>query len=236
MGKDGKALKNSPPAVGVCVVTYKRPAQLAKLLQRLKVATVYPRYRVYVIIDYEEDRRTLKSLQENKLFGRTPLEKVEMFPSSAECVKATNRSYSIGDEPFFAWMSDDMEPEQGWLQEAMKCMATFPDGEGLVVFQDGIQNGRNACAGLISRNFIDTKLEGIFQSEAYVHFCADRELFTRSKRLERVKYCPTSMVWHNHPSSKGEHKSEDDSVYATSLPLWPTDKRMFQKRALRGFK
>ncbi|KKN28212.1 hypothetical protein LCGC14_0856760 [marine sediment metagenome] len=232
----GERMETNGSAIGICVITFKRSKRLIKMLSKIKEKTLYENYKVYIIIDHEEDQETLKEIEKSGIAETLSIEKIEMFPSSAECVKATNRSYSIGDEPFFAWISDDMEVEKGWLQEAMKCMQTFPDREGLIVFQDGIQNGRNACAGLISRNYIKTKLKGIFQNEIYKHFCADSELFRRCKLIDCVKYCPTSVVWHNHPSAKGKRKSENDTVYTQSLPLWRRDRAIFRKRREEGFK
>lgn len=229
-------MKTDEPAVGICVVTFKRPKQLIKMLSWIKERTLYGNYKIYIIIDYEEDQVTLKEIEKSAITEKFPIEKIEMFSSRAECVKAVNRCYSIGEEPYFVYLSDDMEVETGWLREAVKCMQIFPDREGLVVFKDGIQNGRNACAGLISRAYIKTELGDIFWNEIYVHFTADTELFEKSKRIGRVKYCPTSVVWHNHPYAKGSHKVKTDGVYTQSLPLWKKDREIFNLRVKGGFK
>lgn len=223
-------------AVGICVVTFRRPKLLVKMLAQIKERTLYESYKVYVIIDHEEDRATLKVLERAGVTEKMAIEKIEMFPSSAECVKATNRCYSIGEEPYFVWLSDDMEVEEGWLQEAMKCMQTFPLGEGLVVFQDGIQDGRNACAGLISRAYIKKELGGIFYNEIYKHFNADTELFMKSKMRDKIKYCPTSVVWHNHWSGKGNHKVKTDDVYTQSFAQLGGDSAIFENRKRESFK
>jgi len=224
------------PAVGICVTTFNRPKRLVEMLSWIKERTLYANYKVYIIIDHEEDRVTLKEIEKSGITKKLPCEKIEMFPSRAECVKVINRCYSIGDEPLLAFLSDDMEVEKGWLQEAVKCIQTFPDGEGLVVFKDGIQNGRNACAGLISRSYIRTKLEGIFFNEIYIHYSADTELFKKSRLIGRVKYCPASVVWHNHWAAEGRHKSEKDAIYTQSIPLKKRDRTIFRQRAKRGFK
>jgi len=129
-----------------------------------------------------------------------------------------------------------MEVEENWLREAMKCMQTFPDKEGMVVFQDGIQNGRNAPVGLISRNYIKTKLNGIFHNEVYKHYFADTELFRKSVWIHGVKYCPTAVVWHNHFTARGDRKVAKDDVYIQSLLLWERDQEIFNSRKKDGFK
>jgi len=217
--------------VGICMVTYKRPKQLIKALSWIRERTMYENYKLYIIIDYEDNDATLKELSSSPFYE----ENVEMFPSRVECVKATNRCYSIGDEPYFVWLSDDMEVEKEWLKEAMKCMQTFPNAEGLVTFKDGIQNGRNACAGLISRNYIKTMLNGIFYNEIYKHFSADTELYEKSKSLGRIKYCPTSVVWHNHWGGEGKHKSQQDSIYTDSRHLFNKDGTTFARRIKENF-
>lgn len=228
--------ENEKPAVGICVATFKRPELLIKMLSWIKERTLYQNYKIYIIIDYEEDRRTLKKIEESKIAEILPIEKIEMFPSRVECIKVVNRSYSIGDEPYFVWLNDDMEVEEGWLREAMKCMQTFPDREGMVVFQDGIQNGRNAPCGLISRNYIKTKLNGIFHNEIYKHYFSDTELFKKSIMIHGVKYCPAAVVWHNHFTAKGDHKVAKDDVYIQSLLLWEEDQEIFNSRKKEGFK
>jgi len=234
LGKEKMKIKE--PAVGICVSTFRRPGNLIKMLLQVKERTLYQNYKVYIVIDHEEDKRTLKKIEESKIAEILPIEKIEMFPARVECVKVTNRDYSIGDEPYFVWLNDDMEVEEGWLQEAMKCMQTFPDKEGLVVFQDGIQDGRNACIGLISRNYIKTKLNGIFFNEIYKHYYADTELFRKSVWIHGVKYCPTAIVWHLHPTAKGIHKVKTDDIYTESMLLWGRDKEIFILRKKDGFK
>jgi len=229
-------MKIDEPAVGICIATFRRQELLIKMLLQIKERTLYQNYKVYIVIDYEEDRRTLKKIEESRIIEILPIEKIEMFPSSAEAVKVVNRGYSIGDEPYFVWFNDDMEVEEGWLQEAMKCMQTFPDKEGLVVFQDGIQNGRNACAGLTSRNYIKMKLNGIFHNEIYKHYYADTELFRKSKMINKLKYCPAAIVWHNHPSGKGNHKVKPDDVHIQSKSLVEKDRGIFNLRKKEGFK
>ena len=229
-------MKVDEPAIGICVVTFRRPELLLQMLLQIKKRTLYKNYKIYIIIDHEEDRVTLKALKESEIIGGLSDEKIEMFPSQVECVKATNRCYSIGEEPYFVYLSDDMEVEIGWLREAMKCMQVSLTGEGLVLFQDGVQNGRNACAGLISRNYIKAELGGIFYNEIYKHFRADTELFRKSKAIDRVKYCPTSIVWHRHWSAPGKHRSEKDVIYAQSDHWRKRDKAIFAERAREGFK
>ena len=224
--------------VGICIITFKRSRQLLEMLPQIKERTLYPNYNIYIIVDFESDNLTLNALKESGLIEKLPIKKVEMFPSPAECVKATNRCYSIGEEPYFAWLSDDMEVEEGWLQEAMKCMQTFPDKQGLVVFKDGIQNGRNACAGLVSRNFINKELNDIFMDETYIHFGADLELFRKCKLINKVKYCPSSVVWHNHwahPAKTGK-KVEQDFIYKQSMKWRKRDNGILEERTKKGFK
>ena len=224
------------PAVGICVLTFRRPELLINMLLQIKERTLYQNYKVYIVIDHEEDRITLKKIEESRIVETLPIEKIEMFSSSAEAVKVVNRGYSIGDEPYFVWLNDDMEVEEGWLREAMKCMQSFPDKEGLVIFRDGIQNGRNATAGLISRNYIKTKLNNIFQNEIYKHYYADTELFMKSRMINKVKYCPAAIVWHNHPGGKGNHKIKPDDVYIQSSFLVKIDQRIYNLRKKKGFK
>ena len=224
------------PAVGICVITFRRPSQLIEMLLQAKERTLYENYGIYIIIDHEDDRITLKALERNQIAEKMAVKKIEMFPFPVECVKATNRCYSIGEEPYFVWLSDDMEVERGWLHEAMKCMQVSLNGKGLVTFHDGIQNGRNATAGLISREYIKMDLGGIFQNEIYKHFYADSELFRKSKMKERIKYCPESIVWHNH-WGKRKHKSVvKDAIYIQSDRWRKRDRAVFAGRVKENFK
>ena len=224
------------PAVGICVVTFRRPRQLINMLLQIKERTLYANYKVYIIIDYEDDGLTLKALEENGVAEKINIERIEMFLFSVESVKAINRCYSIGKEPYFVWLSDDMEVEKGWLQKAMKCMQASLNGNGMVTFHDGIQNGKNACAGLISRNYIKAELGGIFQNEVYIHFYADSELSRKSEMRGKSKYCSESIVWHNHWGGKGSHRGvQKDGVYIQSGRWRKRDRAVFVERKKDSF-
>jgi len=86
-GKSGfileEKMKTKEPAVGICVATFKRPELLIKMLLRIKEKTLYQNYKVYIVIDHEEDRITLKKIEESKITEILPIEKIEMFPLSS---------------------------------------------------------------------------------------------------------------------------------------------------------
>jgi len=99
------------------------------------------------------------------------------------------------------FLADDTIPQKDFLKNALKAMATLPDGWGLVALDDGLQN-----PGLLATHWLASKkllplIGGEFFCTEYKHNFCDQELTMRCKDLGRFTIAYDSVVKHNHPAA-----------------------------------
>ena len=121
----------------------------------------------------------------------------------------------IEDHPF-VFVGDDVVFASDWLAQAEACWkAHFPDGLGLLSFNDGIQFHGNASHFMTTRRWLYVIFgEPFFPREYWHHFC-DSELTVRSRDgFGRYHYCESSIVTH-HWEPSGQNYSLDHDDYKT---------------------
>jgi hypothetical protein len=137
---------------------------------------------------------------------------------------------SAGDPVVFA--ADDLTWEPGWLDEALKTLARFPDGWGLVGFNDGHWGPELSTHYLMSRKFIIDVLGGRVAWDFYPHSFNDAEVNERAKRADRYAWCETAYVRHAHwifgdrPQDDTDRRKLDEHSAA---------ERTFNERQAAGF-
>lgn len=149
------------------------------------------------------------------------------------CSKAWNDAlrWSKGDPVVFA--ADDLIFEKGWLDESLKLLAEFPDGWGMVGFNDGHWDGNElATHYLMSRRFIVEVLGGVVAWECYRHSFNDLEVNARAKAAGRFVWAPKARVTHLHWLFGGRRQDETDT---RRLPEHPNDERVYKEREAAGF-
>ncbi|HVJ27499.1 MAG TPA: glycosyltransferase family A protein [Vicinamibacterales bacterium] len=102
---------------------------------------------------------------------------------------------STGDPVVLA--ADDLEFRTGWLDAALETLAEFPDGWGLVGFNDGHWGEELSTHYLMSRRLI-TEVFGGVVSWGYEHSFTDREANERARRAGRYAWCKDAHVYHAH--------------------------------------
>lgn len=93
--------------------------------------------------------------------------------------------------------ADDLQFQPGWLNAALTQLAQFPDGWGLVGFNDGHWGAELSTHYLMSRRFIIEELGGVV-AWGYEHSFTDREANERAKRANRYAWCEAARVYHAH--------------------------------------
>lgn len=129
---------------------------------------------------------------------------------------------------YFVYLNDDMVfTQENQMQRALDIFRNkFPDGNGLITFDDGISNGKVATQGLSSKTYVKT-LGGYLLDPAYVHYSGDKELSLVSMERNCYFYLSEIKIQHNHYSVTGER----DQVYQGSENLyWKQDCIEFVKR------
>jgi GT2 family glycosyltransferase len=94
--------------------------------------------------------------------------------------------------------ADDLVWQDGWLDAALAKLAEFPDGWGLVGFNDGHWNEELSTHYMISRRLIVEVLGGVIMWECYKHSFQDVEINERARAAGRYAWCEQARVYHSH--------------------------------------
>lgn len=111
------------------------------------------------------------------------------------------------------------------LEETFRSI--YPDGDGVVNPDDGIQRGAiitmPLCTALTMRRYT---------YKEYFLNCADNEFTMIMKDRGKYTYVPSVQVEHQHHIVG---KAKKDETYSYALSLYPADTELFHKRKARGF-
>lgn len=135
-----------------------------------------------------------------------------------------------GDPVVFA--ADDLDFQLGWLDVALARLSEFPDGWGLVGFNDGHWGPELSTHYLMSRRFIVEVLGGVVAWDFYPHSFNDAEVNERAKRAERYAWCGEAHVPHDHWLFGS--RSQDDTDRRT-LGGHAEAEATFRQRQAEGF-
>lgn len=201
----------------IIITTYKRLKILEKCIKSIR--------------KYEPDCKILLVIDGNdwEAYYYACCQKLPFIFSSEkrEHVAQMNLGIYLCNTEYFIYLSDDMMFTQE--KQISKALDTFkekfPDGNGLITFNDGIVNGTIATHGLTSKTYVKT-IGGYLMNPIYTHYCGDTEL-TLVSMPNRFLYLPDIKVSHEHFSVTGN----TDDVYKKSEDLyWKRDYAEFVKR------
>lgn len=140
---------------------------------------------------------------------------------------------SLGEYVVFA--ADDLWWGEGWLDAAMRCMATLPAGGGLVGFNDLHRTNamrRESTHYLASRRFVVEHLHGCIGFPHYRGACNDSEACARARRAGLYVPCYDAVVEHRHYNHGLRAMDATDQMWHASKRK---DLREFARRAQVGF-
>jgi GT2 family glycosyltransferase len=137
---------------------------------------------------------------------------------------------STGDPVVLA--ADDLEFQPGWLEAALTCLQGFPDGWGLVGFNDGHWGPELSTHYLMSRRLIVEVFGGVVAWEHYHHSFNDREANARAQAAGRYAWCEDARVYHRHWLFGDRPQDGTDT---RELGLHPWSERKFNERQAQGF-
>ncbi len=165
-------------------------------------------------------------------------------PEALGCPKATNRAVEMALSPeskedgwevpdYICFLGNDSIPQPGWLYEAMMLMKTFPDGKGMVGFNNGYSPGY-AQHFVIHKDLIKTLPDEKLFYEGYTHNCVDNELMERMSSVNRYRWCPSAKVYHSWYAPYGNTPGIDprpmDSCDQRVYEAHPKDIELFANR------
>lgn len=160
------------------------------------------------------------------------------------CPRATNTGVQKARGDYLVFLGNDCLPQRGWLLHAMRAMkATFPDGKGLISFND--QNTPGRCQHFLVHKDVLPLLPynkpgeplKLFNEE-YYHNYIDEELREVMLYNNKFKWCPSAVVLHSWYDEAGtgqgvktrskdacdeyaeKHVEEDLKLFLRRRPLW----------------
>ena len=148
------------------------------------------------------------------------------------CPKVVEHLVSEAKHDLVMFLADDTELEENCLLEAMKIMDQFPDGAGVVAFNDGSEFPTH----WIAHKKILPLIGNQFFSTEYIHCCCDFELRDRASEIGRFAHSEKAKIKHNHPSREKGWKDTADKDYKRvySDEIWGQDKQTYIRRNENG--
>jgi GT2 family glycosyltransferase len=175
--------------ISVLLPTTGRPDLAESCVRNLRHTTTNHQVEIVAAVDCDpETRDRLEPLVDHLLYSDT----------YRGCSRAWNDCLAAceGDPVVFA--ADDLHWEPKWLENALERLTEFPDGWGLVGFNDGHWNQELSTHYLMSRRFIIDVLGGVIAWDWYEHSFNDLEVNERAKRAGRYAWCEDAHVRHRH--------------------------------------
>lgn len=202
--------KHVGPEVTLIVLTCKRPQGLQRILDSIKKTTTDVPYKLIVVAD-NDDTDAYTYCIENGILCLLSSERRDFVAQANLAV------YSCAT-PYFVILADDMSIEQqGWLTEALKVYKeNFPNNDGLMSFDDGVQRGRLFATGMSSKKFF-FEIGSHLYHPSFIHFGADNVTTFLAKQMGRYHYAESVKVIHHHPTNKNpELANPSDETYKNS--------------------
>lgn len=135
-----------------------------------------------------------------------------------------------GDPIVFA--ADDLVWQPGWLDAALATLQEFPDGWGLVGFNDGHWGEELSTHYLMSRRFVVEVLGGRVAWPEYGHSFNDLETNERARHAGRYAWCEQARVVHEHWLFGSR---DQDATDTRTLGDHAQAEATFQARKAQGF-
>lgn len=209
--------------VSVLFPTTGRPEKAENCLLELRETAGHHDLEVIAAVDADTDTRDRIE----------PLVDVLLYSTDYRgCSRAWNDALaaSSGDPVVFA--ADDLRWSEGWLDHALGKLDDFPDGWGLVGFNDGHWGAELSTHYLMSRRFIVEVLGGVIAWDHYGHSFNDLEVNERAKRAGRYAWCEDAWVYHEHWLF-GDR--QQDATDTRKLGEHAAAERIYKERSAAGF-
>ena len=184
--------------------------------------------------DSDDDSMTRTPVKDEfeRIMGRVNWHRI-MYGESKTKIEACNANMNEIDYPWDIVMlvSDDMIPVVRGYDDVIRShmMASFPDTNGILWFNDGHQKDALNTLSIMGRKMYESF--GYIYHPAYKSFYCDTEFTDLCKGSLKSKcvYIPTCIIRHEHP---GHGYGSSDSLYRKNQESWMTDADTYMTRKI----
>jgi len=132
------------------------------------------------------------------------------------------------------FLADDTVPQKNYLKNALDKMLRFPDGWGLVGFNDCIHDGNGLATHWLGHKKLLPHIGGEFFHTGYYHRFCDNELTDRARMIDRYVWAEDAIVEHRHPVNlKAKWDADYRRVYSPRYRIH--DGVLYHKRRSAGY-
>jgi len=155
-----------------------------------------------------------------------------VYGQSKTKIEAINNDLDGREFQIILLASDDMLPiVQGYDDIIIEKMCnTFPDFDGVIWFNDGVQQDRLNTLCILGKTYYN-RFNYIYNPE-YKSLWCDAEFTAVGNILNKQKYFNQTIIQHMHHSVIG---SGNDALYLTNEKYEEMDKQTFLRRQANGF-
>lgn len=209
--------------ISVLLPTTGRPDMAQRCIRDLRATTCGHKLEIVCAVDADpESRQRLEPNVDQLLYSE----------AYRGCSRAWNDCLAVATGDPIVFAADDLLWEPGWLDAALAKLAEFPDGWGLVGFNDGHWDETLSTHYLMSRRFVVEVLGGVVAWDFYRHSFNDAEVNERARLAGRYAWCETARVGHQHWLFGGRPRDATDE---RTLGDHAESEQIFNQRRAAGF-
>jgi GT2 family glycosyltransferase len=209
--------------ISAILATTGRPEMAERCVADIRLTTTH--HDVEIIAAVDADEETAQRI--------APLVDALLYSDEYRgCSKAWNDALAATAGDPVVLVADDLMFNHGWLDAALKELAEFEDGWGLVGFIVGHFGEELSTHYLMSRRFIVEVLGGVVAWQDYKHSFNDLETTERARRAGRYRWCEDARVDHQHWLFGGRQMDATDQ---RELGRHPESQSAFSRRSSEGF-
>lgn len=209
--------------ISILLATADRPEMVGQFIESLRASTEGHEVEIVAAVDGDAD-----SALQLQAVGAT----VDYCSEHRGCSAAWNAALALSTGDPVVLAADDLHFEPGWLDAALARLAEFPEGWGMVGFNDGHWGEELSTHYLMSRRFVIEVLGGVVAWPCYGHSFNDTETNERARRVGRYAWCEAARVGHAHWLFGDRPQDQTDS---RGLASHPASEDIYKRRSAEGF-
>ena len=156
-----------------------------------------------------------------------------IYSNNKSKIEAVNAGVTLLKWDILIHASDDMWPMIKGYDNIIRDLFKkhFPDGDGVLHFNDGFQGEKLNTLSIMDRKFYDRL--GHIYNPVYKSLYADNEFDEISRMLNKRVYIDQVIIKHEHPGNMNEIESDD--LHKHNHTFLEGDKAIYIERKAKGY-